>query len=683
MFYQETRKHPINAPLLGGTEMASVPNWRRRILEDTTIRTRFRVLISMAIGSGVLFAIAVMIGQYQLEQAMRDQSAFAEINRLATDIQAQALLMESATNTYLNEANRDAIKQFQTAAAKGTLDLQKITALEQAADLADINNNVAAKFASANDLFGKTQQLAEKMGLKDDEGLKAKLQAAAKAIEEELEVRQGSDVLISRLSQARQAEKDFILFHEKSALARFARWSNEFDFKIDSVTTLDPAVRDVLHKDVEAYTDQMDAYSATSIELVKTENQIRTAFHTLQKPLSRLTEAAFAGMEQADAVRDAIRLRVVLVMLLVGATTILLFLPSAILIQRSIIQPLAHVEQAMKDLAGGDHSVAIPATRRKDEVGNMARALEVFKDDALTMDRLRAEEEEANRARIERAERMDRLTRDFDDQVREIIEDVSEASDSLQQAANHIRGAMSLTSEAIADVNSASSEAAQGVQMMASASEELASSSDEISERVAETASIAARAANAASRADELVSSLSETGKQIGEVVGMITTIASQTNMLALNATIEASRAGDAGKGFAVVALEVKNLATRTADATFEVARHVSAVQAATQNAVESISEITHTIANLNAISAAISTSVEEQSSTTREIAASAAATARGTNVVTESMGHVSTQAHDVNEQTALMLKEVHHSVQSTEALRQVVTLFLEDVRRG
>lgn len=655
----------------------------RKLLADTSIRARFRGIIGMAMGSGIIFALAVMVGEYQLENAMRDQSAFADIHRLSADIFAQALIMESATNTYLNEANRDALQKFKEARAKGEADIQQIAAFNQAGSLQGITGDVTEKLNEANDLFLKTEQLAEKMGLLDSEGLKAKLQSSAKTIEEELEVRQGADVLISRLSQARLAEKDFILFHEKSSLARYARWTNEFDFKIDSVITLEPAVRDNLHKYLENYTNQMDAYSATSLELVKTVAQIRATFHAMQPPLTRLTDAAHAGMDQANHLRDTIRLRVLMVIIAVGMAAAVIFLPSALLIQQSIIRPLAHVESAMKQLAGGDHHMEIPEIDRQDEVGNMARALAVFKDNALTMDHLRAEEEAANRQRIARAEHMDQLTHSFDEKVRGIIQNVSQTSSTLQQAANRIRNSMTVTSGAISEVTSASQEASQGVQMMAAASEELASSSEEISLRVNETTMIAANAASAAQRADQLISSLSQTGKQIGEMVVLISTIASQTNMLAMNATIEATRAGDAGRGFAVVAGEVKNLATRTADATFEVSRHVSAVQTATLNAVESINEISKTITNLNAVSAAISASVEEQSSTTREIAASASTTAQGTEVVTLRMNDVSTQAHDVNGQTALMLEEVNHSVQSTDTLRQVVTEFLEAVRRG
>ena len=678
MLYQETGEEMLTAPAPSFFRWES---WRRRFFEDSLIRTRFRVLIAMAIGSGVIFALAVMIGQYQLERAMSDQAAFASIDRLASDMFAQALTMENAANTYLNEADRNAVPAFDQARRQAEADMQQVLAMEQAQGLQDITGEVAAKLKTAHELFAKTELLAEKMGLHDTEGLKAQLQSAAKAMEEELEVRQGSDVLISRLAEIRLAEKDFILFHEKSALARHARWCNELDFKIDSVTSLDIAVRDKVRQELETYTNQMEAYAATSLEMVKTVTQLRAAFHAVQPPLARLTDAANTGMKQADDTRDAIRLHVILVSLLVGVMTVTLFLPSAILIQRSIIQPLVQVEHAMKDLADGDRAIAIPGVKRRDEVGNMARALEVFKENAVVMDRLRAEEEAASRRRIARAERMGQLTHDFDTQVRGIIEDVSGASGKLQEAAHHIRGAMALTSEAIVDVNDAAKEASQGVQLMATASEELAASSVEISERVAETADIAARAASAAGRADELISSLSETGKQIGDVVGLISTIASQTNMLALNATIEASRAGEAGKGFAVVAGEVKTLATRTADATFEVARHVGAVQTATQNAVNAIGEISGTIANLNAISAAISAAVEEQSATTREIATSAASTATGTETVTRRMNEVSTQAMDVDCQTAMMLDEVTLSARCTENLRQMINVFLEAVR--
>jgi methyl-accepting chemotaxis protein len=679
--------HPqsIRAGIVLGSKLKisiAMPRWGRKVLEETTIRQRFRILIAMALGFGLIFGASVLIGMAQEETALRDQAAFAKIDRIAKDIQSHSLIMESASNTYLNESNRDAVKLFHDAEATGEDDIKHIAELEQALPLLDINNDVASKLNAINALFVKTEQLAEKLGLHDNEGLKGKLQNAAHAIDEELEVHQGVDVLVSRFALVRLAERDFILFHEKSALARFARWSNEMDFKIDSVTALDPAVRATLSKNLETYTTQMDSYSATSLELVKTVDQLRSAFHGLQVPLAKMTEEARMGMEMADNAKDAIRMHVLISILVIGLGASALFLPVSILFQRSITEPLFHVEQAMKVLAAGDHSIQIPATERKDEVGNMARALSVFKDNALTMDRLRSEEEAQSRRRIAKAEAMDRMTREFDDQVRSIIEDVAQASSNLHSAATRIRGSMTVTSEAINDVNFATQEASQGVQMMASASEELAASSGEIAGRIVETADIASRAADAANRADTLISSLSESSKQIGDVVGLITTIANQTNLLALNATIEASRAGEAGKGFAVVAQEVKILATKTADATYEVSRHVAAVQSATMNAVVSISEISGTIANLNTITSAIASAVEEQSITTREIAHSAASTAKGTDTVAKRIGEVSQQAHDVESQSELMLEVVTHTADRTNTLRNTVTRFLEGVRK-
>ena len=657
--------------------------WARKILEDTTIKYRFRVLIAMAVGFGVLFGAAVLLAQYRQSSAMRDQEAFALIDRLAADIRAQALIMESATNTFLSESNRDAIAQFHTAEGRAEADMETIASLEQAATLFEINNEVATKLTALQALFEKTERLADKLGLSAGDGLRGKLQNSAHAIEEELEVHQGVDPLISRLSQMRLAEKDFLLFHDKSALARHSRWSNEFDFKIDSVTALEPSVRDLLRKNLEIYTDQMDAYAATSLELVASEAQTRASFHALQAPLARLNDAAHQGMEGAAAARDRISWHVVIVTVAAGLATMVLFLPVAILFQRSITQPLADVERAMKKLADGDHTVGIPATERKDEVGTMARALDVFKGNALTMDRLREKEEAESRHRMAKAERMAHLTNAFDGQVRDIIRDVAVASQSLQNAATRIQGAISLTSDAITDVDCATQDASQSVQLMAAASEELASGSDELALRITETAKITTRADTAAQRADRLISSLSDSGKRIGDVVGLISTIANQTNLLALNATIEATRAGEAGKGFAVVAVEVKTLATKTADATFEVARHVAAVQSATLDAVGSIQEIAATIAELNTVTSAISSAIEEQSATTREIAASAASAAKGTDIVAKRIGEVSGQAQDVSTQTAFMLNEVTLNAKSTESLRDTVTRFLEEVRRA
>lgn len=660
-----------------------IGNFQRALLQHSSIRLRFRILIGLAIGSGSVFGASFLIGQHFLEKAVADQAAYAHIEQLSDDIRAQVLIMESASNSFLNEASLPAIARFNDSLAQVEKDTAEIRGLRQSNTVVAPLDDVSARADKASKQFEKTVVIAKKMGLTDKDGLKASLQSSSKAIEEDLEVRQDAEVLMTRMLQMRLAERDFIVSHDRQDWGRHMRWSNELDFKIDSVNSLDPAVRASIRKNLEKYTDFMEAYVSTALELDKSVKALRVNFQGLYDPITHLFTTASAGMHDASASRNRIRQEVVAVTLLAGMGSSILFLLFALMFQRSITNPIAQVEDAMNKLASGDRTVEIPGTDRKDEVGEMARALGVFKNNALTMDRMRAEEEIETKRRMVRAEKMADLARGFDSQVREIVSDVATSSATVEDAATVIRNAISTTSLAIGDVDRASQEASQGVQLMAAASEELAITTDEIAARINESANIATVAVAAAHRTDKLVASLAETGRQIGDVVEMIATIARQTNMLALNATIEATRAGELGKGFAVVASEVKNLATQTAAATFEVSRHVSAVQTATQDAVKSIYEITQTVEQISELSVVISSAVEEQSATTRGIASNAAATAQGTETVAQRMSEVSGLAINVGEQSMRMMEVATHTSRRTDDMKTIVNDFLENVRAG
>jgi methyl-accepting chemotaxis protein len=263
---------------------------------------------------------------------------------------------------------------------------------------------------------------------------------------------------------------------------------------------------------------------------------------------------------------------------------------------RSIVTPIAAMTTAMGTLADGDKSVEIPATERRDEVGDMAHAVRVFKENMIKADQL-AEQQQANQERREkRGQQIERLTKDFDQSVAGVINTVVSAAEEMSSTAQSMTTLASDTSERTSTVAAASEQASANVQTVASAAEELSASVREISGQVATSADTAGNAVDAAEAATQKVQGLVEASQKIGEVVDLINDIASQTNLLALNATIEAARAGEAGKGFAVVASEVKNLASQTAKATEEIAGQIAGIQGATGEAVTAIDEITRTI---------------------------------------------------------------------------------------
>ncbi|MGY8634711.1 methyl-accepting chemotaxis protein [Bradyrhizobium sp. 14AA] len=353
----------------------------------------------------------------------------------------------------------------------------------------------------------------------------------------------------------------------------------------------------------------------------------------------------------------------------------------AFLIARSIAGPLTSMTRAMGLLAGGNLAVEIPGRGRADEIGDMAKAIQVFKDNMVETERLRHEqtELEARQAESRKAD-MVRLADQFEQAVGEIVNTVSSASNELEASAGTLTTTASRAQDLSTEVASASQEATANVQAVASATEELSSSVSEIARQVQESARIASEAVGQASRTNERVGALSKAAARIGDVVELISTIAGQTNLLALNATIEAARAGEAGRGFAVVASEVKALAEQTAKATGEIAQQVSSIQAATEESVGSIREISGTIGRLSEISSTVAAAVEQQGAATQEISRNVQQAAHGTQRVSTNIGDVQRGASETGSASSQVLSAARSLSADSNRLKLEVGKFLNSV---
>jgi len=320
----------------------------------------------------------------------------------------------------------------------------------------------------------------------------------------------------------------------------------------------------------------------------------------------------------------------------------------AFFIARSIAMPINAMTDAATRMAGGDLAVIVPGVGRGDEIGQMAAAVEVFRTTALTARQLatrQTADERRNRRKVQ--SQMLALTNAIEEEVTGAISVVVKEADSMNGTSNALAGLVDESRNGSQGAASASELANASVDAVAAAAEELSASVQEISRQVATSSQVASEAEIEASKVNEIIQGLAEAARNVGAVVNLITDIASQTNLLALNATIEAARAGDAGKGFAVVAGEVKNLANQTGRATEEIGQQITAIQAATADAVGAIQGIGATISRINGISGSIAAAVEEQSAATQEIARSAQSAARGTQEAASEMANV---AHAIEE---------------------------------
>jgi methyl-accepting chemotaxis protein len=391
---------------------------------------------------------------------------------------------------------------------------------------------------------------------------------------------------------------------------------------------------------------------------------------------SLVRDAATTGQQAHGSVLDA-----TVIQLTLAASGLVLGLVLAFFIARSILRPLMGMTAAMARLATGDHAVEIPARGNTDEIGDMARAVEVFKQNGIETARLRAEQEAERAAKEQRVVRLDTLTRAFEARAGELVGQVSSAATELQATAQSMTGTAGLATQQATSVAAAAEQASANVQTVAAAAEQLASSIAEISRQVAQSAKVSGKALEDAKHTDTVVHALALGAQKIGEVVGLISNIAGQTNLLALNATIEAARAGDAGKGFAVVASEVKNLATQTAKATEDIARQITQIQTATKEAVDSIRGIGKTISEISEIAAAIAAAVEEQGSATQEIARNVQQAATGTQKVSSNIVGVSQGAKDTGAAASQLLGAAGELSQQAEQLRSEVGLYITGVK--
>ena len=355
----------------------------------------------------------------------------------------------------------------------------------------------------------------------------------------------------------------------------------------------------------------------------------------------------------------------------------------ALMLGKGISQPMIAMCKAMRELASGNFDVVLPGLGRKDELGEMAGAVEEFKMQAIAKAERDAAAQDAQNKASSAARRAEliRFADDFETAVGVIVSNVSASAVQLESAAGTLTRTAETTQSLSSQVAGASEEASSNMQSVAAATEELSTSVDEIGRRVRESNRIAEAAVLQAQQTDGRIGKLSRAAQEIGDVVKLITAIAEQTNLLALNATIEAARAGDAGRGFAVVASEVKSLASQTAKATDEISTHISGMQGATQESVAAIKEIGGTIAQISNIASTIASAVEQQSSATQEIARSVQNVAQGTHEAAANIMQVNRGATETGSASEEVLNSAKTLSTESTRLRQELDRFMANIR--
>jgi methyl-accepting chemotaxis protein len=581
----------------------------------------------------------------------------------AAELQA---LMKIAHDAILSPERRAIMQEAQAALADYVANLDRLVQMRAAREQAvgagmnavgpQMRNTLSAAFEAA--MRGQEFRLAASIGAAQDQlgsvrvgALRVLERFDEQAYQETLQAFSAFDRAVSIAAQASSGEA-------AAQIARGRELAPQYQAAFRNAVTASRALEEMV--------------SVTNARLAERIGERLDTLKSRQKAADKVV-AENASAEVSESLTSSI---------IISAAAIFIGLLGAFFISKGITSPIGAMTKAMRKLADGDLSVDVPSRQNRDEVGAMAKAVQVFKDNAIRLRAMEAEQKAMEvKAAAEKKRAMQALADEFEAKVGGVVSGVSSSAAQLQGLASAMSATAEETSCQATAVAAASEEASTNVQTVASAAEELSSSITEISRQVSESSRIIGKAVEDVRRTGETVEALSQAAQKIGDVVKLISDIASQTNLLALNATIEAARAGEAGKGFAVVASEVKSLANQTAKATDEIGAQIGEIQSATGASVEAMRRIGETIAQINQIATGIASAVEEQGAATQEIARNVQQAAAGTGEVSSNISGV-TQAAAETGSAASQVKDaaVTLGTQASE-LRKAVDMFLVEVR--